>query len=75
MHWRTETRSLRGGSSLAQLLIKARGPEARCTPSRRGPLTIPVILAWAEARMRGPGDCRASIRDRFRRESLTRGVE
>ncbi len=43
------TRSLRGGSSLAQLLIKARGPEARCTPSRRGPLTIPVILAWAEA--------------------------
>jgi hypothetical protein len=43
------TRSLPGGSSLAQLLITARGPEARCTHGRRGPLTIPVIVGWAEA--------------------------
>jgi hypothetical protein len=43
------TRSLPGGSSLAELLIKMRGPEAQCYPKRRGPLAIPVILAWADA--------------------------
>ncbi|HEV3003742.1 MAG TPA: hypothetical protein VGX78_04745 [Pirellulales bacterium] len=44
------TRGLRGGSSLAQLLLKQRGASAK--GRRRPPLTIRRILAWADAHRR-----------------------
>jgi hypothetical protein len=49
------TRSLPGGSSLRELLIMERGPEARRYSSRRTPLAVPEILAWAESHHKRTG--------------------
>ncbi len=49
------TRSLPGGSSLRQLLVAARGPEARRRSRKRCRLTIGEVRAWAQAHRQRTG--------------------
>jgi hypothetical protein len=42
-------RALPGGSSLAELLVTHRGPETQIDVKERRALTIPEMLAWADA--------------------------
>ncbi len=49
------TRSLPGGSSLRQLLVAARRPEARRRPMKRRRLALGEVLEWAEAHRKRTG--------------------
>ena len=49
------TRSLPGGSSLWQLLVAERGPEARRRPRKRRRLTLGEVVAWGQAHRQRTG--------------------
>ena len=67
-------RSLPGGSSLRQLLVAARGPEAGCRPRKRRRLTLGEILAWAQAHRHARDGGRLTIREGFGRRSVRPGA-